>query len=256
MLNIDKKYIDYLSDLGLKTREAVIYLSCLKLGQATVSTISQDSGIQRTFVYDILEDLIKKGIASLVIVNDLKYFSVIPIEEFEQMQLEKVKRLGVIVPEIKMIEGTGGPRPKVKFFEGKEGLREAQFDTLNLPNGSEILAYATASGIYYDEERFGKTYISERVKKKIRVRAIVPETPETKELIKFNREQLRQSRLVPAEKFPFRNEIDIYGNKVAIISYQKELIAVIIESEAIAETQRMIFELAWLGAKYQGKSIN
>jgi hypothetical protein len=59
---------------------------------------------------------------------------------------------------------------------------------------------------------------------------------------------------VPAGQFPFTNEIDIYGNKVAILSYTGELLAVIIESESVARTQRMIFELAWLGAGKFNKS--
>jgi len=48
--------------------------------------------------------------------------------------------------------------------------------------------------------------------------------------------------------YPFTNEINIYRNKVAIISLEDELVAVVIESESIANGQRSIFELAWKGA--------
>jgi len=53
---------------------------------------------------------------------------------------------------------------------------------------------------------------------------------------------------VPADRFLFANEINIYGNKIAIMSMQGEYLAVIIESESVARTQRTIFELAWAGA--------
>ena len=44
-------------------------------------------------------------------------------------------------------------------------------------------------------------------------------------------------------------EIDIYGNKVALLSFGKELIGTIIESKQIAEALKQIFDLAKLGAK-------
>ena len=43
-------------------------------------------------------------------------------------------------------------------------------------------------------------------------------------------------------------EINIYGNKVAFISYrQEELLGVLIESAEIAKTMRSVFGLVWDG---------
>ena len=56
-------------------------------------------------------------------------------------------------------------------------------------------------------------------------------------------------RFIPAEKFVFKTEINIYSNKVAIWSLkEEELVGVIIESAVIADTHRSIFELAWHAA--------
>jgi len=58
---------------------------------------------------------------------------------------------------------------------------------------------------------------------------------------------------VPANKFNIDIEIDIFDNKVIIASW-KENLAIIIESQKIADAQKKIFELAWEGAgKYQKK---
>ena len=43
----------------------------------------------------------------------------------------------------------------------------------------------------------------------------------------------------------FSNEINIYDNKVAIISFKDDLIGMIIESSEIADTQRTIFKMVW-----------
>ncbi|MBU1935311.1 hypothetical protein KKF04_04605, partial [Patescibacteria group bacterium] len=51
------------------------------------------------------------------------------------------------------------------------------------------------------------------------------------------------------KEFMFEYEINIYGDKVSIVSLNpNELMGMIIESPIYAKTQRAIFNLAWLGA--------
>lgn len=243
------EYIRVLVGLGLKDHEAKVYLACSKLGQSTVGKISDEAGVQRTFVYDILDDLRKQGIVSEVLLRGKKYFSAVSIEQFKMIQQEKFRRFEALIPEIKAFEMSVGDRPKVLFYEGVDGVFAALNDTLSLPVGSELLAYATGTGLYEQERERSDEYLKQRIKRKIFARSIAPNTPGTRTFTDKNKEQLRETRLVPADKFNFTNEIDIYGNKTLIMSVQGELLAVIIESESVAKTQRMIFELAWLGAK-------
>jgi hypothetical protein len=59
---------------------------------------------------------------------------------------------------------------------------------------------------------------------------------------------MRQSLTVPRDKFYFTTETNIYNDKVLIVSW-KEKFAVLVESKEIADAQKKVFELAWLGAK-------
>lgn len=248
-MNNQDKYLDTLTDLGLKPQEAKVYLACLKLGQSTVGKIADGAGVQRTFVYDILRDLHAKGIISSVLLRGKMHFSAISVEKFKLIQQEKFRKFEALIPEIKAFEMSVGDRPKVQFYEGVDGVFAALNDTLNLPVGSELLAYATGTGLYEQERERSDEYLKQRIKRKIFARSIAPDTLGTRVFTNKNKEQLRETRLVPADKFNFTNEIDIYGNKTLIMSLQGELLAVIIESESVAKTQRMIFELAWLGAE-------
>ena len=85
------------------------------------------------------------------------------------------------------------------------------------------------------------------MRKGISQRCIIDDTPKSRELMTRDREELRESRLIDIERFPFKNQINIFGNKIMIASY-RDLMGVIIESKNIADTQRAIFELAWMGA--------
>ncbi|MCA9388115.1 MAG: hypothetical protein KC653_03625, partial [Candidatus Andersenbacteria bacterium] len=60
----------------------------------------------------------------------------------------------------------------------------------------------------------------------------------------------------PEELFPFRNDITIYGNKIALQALQNEFIGVIIESEELVRDQRAVFTLAWAGAKQLAQDAN
>ena len=63
-----------------------------------------------------------------------------------------------------------------------------------------------------------------------------------------DKKNLREIRLVSVKDFPITNEINIYDNKVAIVSFSEdeaELFGVIIESKEVAETQQQIFKMAW-----------
>lgn len=243
------EYIKIIIDLGLKENEAKVYLASLKLGQSTVGQISDLADVQRTFVYDILADLKEKSLISEIELRNVKHYSAVSVNQFKKIQQDKLKKFENLIPELKAIEKTVGDRPRVQLFEGTEGIKAALRDTLNQPEGGQIVAYATGEGFYETVPEFTNEYLRQRVKKKIYVRAIAPDNQVNRDHIEKDKELNRQTLLVPEDNFPFTNEIDIYGNKVAIMSLQGELLAVIIESESIAKTQRAIFELAWLGAE-------
>ncbi len=139
-------------------------------------------------------------------------------------------------------------KPKIRFYEGIEGIKLVLNETLDIPAGEEILAYSSAESIHqYLGDEYVSYYLSMRIKKRIRQRAIAEDSEEAREHQKNDIQELRKTRLINQELFPFSNEINIFKNKICIISY-KDLLGIIIESTEIAKTQKSIFELAWLGA--------
>ena len=61
-------------------------------------------------------------------------------------------------------------------------------------------------------------------------------------------EEKREIAFVPADKYYFSPEINIYDDKVMIASWREKL-GVIIESHEIADAMKKIYELAWAEAK-------
>lgn len=236
-----------LAQFGLINKEDDVYLACLELGLASVNEIAVKANIKRTTAYDVLANLIKKGLVGQTQKGKKRLFYAEQPEKLNKLLEEKQAKLAEIMPMLKSLYNTAGEKPKIRYYEGKEGLKEVYCDTLNYTG--ELLAFVTENILKYLGDDFADEYIKKRKKTRITVRVIGPDTEEIIAYKKVDKEFIKQTRLVPKEKFPFTIEMNIYGNKIAFMSF-KEAMGVIIESNEIAANMRLLFELAWQGAKF------
>ena len=240
------KLLPILLEAGFTDKEANLYLAGIELGEATIQQLAKHAGIKRPTAYDIMEDLEKKGLFSQTVRGKKKYFLAEDPENILRILKSREQSFLKAMPELKMLLGAGSKKPRVRFYEGVEGLKAMYWDTLL--SKKAILVYGSIDDMWGAMPReFIKEYVRERARKNINIRGLVPSTPDAQEYVKRDKEELRHLILIPKDKFVFSNEINIYNDKLAIFSFP-ERIGVIIESKKIAETQRSIFELAWLGA--------
>ena len=241
-----------LLELGIGPKEAQVYLALLELGKGTVSVIARKAGINRTTGYDILDTLASKGMINISGKKPKQeYLAESPgnIIEFlktkiaaDKKQLQQAKKL---VPQLKSMHNIAG-RPRVRFYEGQEGLEQVYEDTLT--SQEPIRAYATVDDMHKALPNYFPKYYKRRAKKGIAIRAIVPKTEIGKERASKDKEELRETALIPPGKYYFSPEINIYDNKVMIASWREKL-GIIIESDEIADAMKKIYELAWAEAK-------
>jgi len=233
-----------LEQFGLHGRKADVYLAALELGGASVIDIARKANIKRTTVYDILLDLKNDGLISETMKGAKRLFIGEDPEKIKKDLEKKEALFSEILPQLKSIYNVKGMKPKIKFYEGKEGLIEAYDDALKY--SGEVLAFGSEDVLNVLGQNWAEQYIKRRVKKNIRIRAILPETKQLVEnIVARDQEHLRVCKLIKKEKYPFSVEVDIYGfQKVALISC-KEQMAVIIESAEINNTMKWIFEMCW-----------
>jgi len=243
-----------LIELGFSKREAKVYLALLELGSSTATEIARKAAINRTTSYDILESLTSEGLVHLIGETKIqKYAAESPERVIKALEgkirktEDQLKMARMLLPQLLSIYSTK-EKPKVKYFEGIEGMKEAFEDTLTAEK--EILAFAVGEDMNKAlGEKYFKDYFKKRTLKNISVRVIAPDTPESRAVAANDAKELRTSLLVPADKFYFSIEMNVYNNKIMVASW-KEKFAIIIESEEIASAQKKIFELAWEGAKH------
>jgi len=233
-----------LQRFGLEGKKADVYLASLELGSSNVISIAKKAGIKRTTCYDILQDLINSGLISETVKGKKRLFIGEDPEKIKKDLQKKESLFSEILPQLKSIHNISGVKPKIRYFEGREGLIEAYDDALKY--AGEIAAFGSEDVYRILGKNWVEDYIKRRVKKNISVRAILPSTEYLeKEIFIRDQAQLRVCKTIKKEKYPFSIEIDIYGHqKVALIS-NKEQLAVIIESAEIYNTLKQLFELCW-----------
>lgn len=242
----NNRLLPLLSEAGLSQKEASLYVAGIELGEATIQRLAKNADIKRPTAYDIMDSLEKKGLFSSSIKGKKRYFIAEDPENVLGLLKTRERAFVRALPELKVLFNTGGAKPRIRFYEGVEGLKAIYWDTLE--SKGTILVYGSIDDMWGAmPKEFIREYVEERAKRKINIRGLVPNTPDAQEYVRRDKEELRHLILIPKERFTFSNEINIYNDKVAIFSFP-ERIGIIIESKKITETQRAIFELAWLGA--------
>lgn len=249
-----EEYKEHLLSLGFNLKEAQIYLALLAIGKGTVSEITRKAGINRTTGYDILDSLVSKNLIHVTGKKPKQEYTAASPElilnyiESEQQriakQIENAKRF---LPSLKSIHNVKN-RPRVRFYEGVDGLREVYEDTLT--SKEDLRSLAMPDEAEDTLKSYFPKYYQRRAAKNISIRAIFPDSPVARHLKDKDSYEKRESRIIPDNKFNLKPEINVYDNKVMIASWREKL-GIIIESQEIADALKQLFELAW---KEAGKS--
>ncbi|MEK9165474.1 MAG: helix-turn-helix domain-containing protein, partial [Patescibacteria group bacterium] len=214
----------------------------LELGSGPVSQISQKSKIPRPTCYDILESLREQGIASTFIKNKTRWFSVEDPRKVVSLAQQKVKTLEQAMPELEALWGEARERPRVRFYQGKDSIKQIYEEILR--DKKEILCLNSADDMFSSFGEYQLEFVKQRVQAKIPTRVILRDTPKARERQKCGLAELRQVKFIPSS-FCFRGFVLVFGNKIAYVSFVKDYVAVLIESAELAAIQRAALEYIW-----------
>ena len=243
-----------LEELGFSDKEADVYLATTKLDQATASSLAKETGIIRTTVYDILEGLMQKGLISKVKkAGKTYYYSLSPDKLVDYLEREKrefgkkidlqKEKVTKIMPKLISIQNLHSVnKPKVRFYEGEKGMREAYEDSLQADG--IIRAYANVEEMHKGLPNFFPEYYKRRAEANIHIRAILPQNEASFDRAAKDSEEMRTTKFLSEKNMTFTPEINVYNNKVLIASW-KESMAIVIESKELADFHKLVYDLLW-----------
>lgn len=246
--------IQVLRDLGLTDKEPEIYAELVKTsGVQPASTIARKLGMNRTTVYKTLLKLAKLGLVTKTMQHGITCFlAEDPEKALEDLLIKRRNQLDDLnksftqmLPEIKNMQQHELLMPKMRYYEGAEGVMRVYEDTL--VEGETIYSFENVQSMDpMIKDYLFDSYLPRRIEKEIFAHVITPKNPENIQFREEDKECMRETRFFSKNQFPIEVEINVYGQKTAFFSYKtEELFAVILESPAIANSMKAIFNLCW-----------
>ncbi|OGI17915.1 MAG: hypothetical protein A3J63_00365 [Candidatus Moranbacteria bacterium RIFCSPHIGHO2_02_FULL_40_12b] len=246
---MDNSIKKVLQDIGLAKEELEIYLAGLELGESSVQNLAKKACVKRPTAYNILTELVNKGLFYQTFKGKKRFFNAEDPDKLKISIKQKEAELVKILPELKSIYNSPVAKPRIKFYEGVAGAIAVYEDTLSsIKEGDEILTYTSIKKLFdIFPKGYAEEYFKKRVVKNITAKVIAIDSEESREWQRNAEREMRKIILVPENQQLFSGDTEIYGDKVALISYKENFMAVVIESKEIANMQRFIFNLAWQG---------
>ena len=243
-----------LSELGLTDSEANVYLQLVKTsGVHPASVIAQKLKMNRTTVYKTLLKLAKLGLVTKTMKHGIIcFFAEEPDRNIDTLLSSRKTRLNFItdlfmesIPEIKNLQKEELYTPKVRYYEGIEGVKRVYEDTL--VENETIYAIENVEDMDYQIEDYVlNDYVPRRAEKEIFAYVIAPKNEDNEEFQSKDSKFARETRFIAKDRFPIEIEMNIYGKKIAFFSYKaEEMFGVIIESSSIVNSMKAMFNLCW-----------
>lgn len=166
-------------------------------------------------------------------------------DEIEKAKKESDGKISKMLSSFNLLEG----KPNISFYEGVEGVKKLYEDILI--EKKDMLLIRSIKDIYNPELQ--KLLHKQRIRQSkhgIKIKSVGPVGNTVKEidkekLIKSDKRYFTERRILNMEEFGNESQIIIYGNKVAITSYDEHIITTIIESSSIKDTFKNIFKILW-----------
>ncbi len=238
-----------LEKLGLNENEAIVYNLLLSEGPKTPPEVATATGITRANSYFVLQSLM--GMKLVERKERKKKFLYSPLDPHtlgdiigkEKREIsEKEQVLQAVLPELSSLFNLQSNKPSVSYFEGIAGVKTLYNDSL-LQKPGEVLVFRSPLDDDYLTKEFAEKQSLKMKSLGIKLRMISPETKPGVFTTVNGEEMLREIRYI--KKHLFESEISIYNNRVAIVTYGKTKVSMLVENKELTNTLRSIFELLW-----------
>lgn len=246
-----------LEKIGLNQKEIKIYLTSLSIWQSPASILGQKNNIVRSTAQYTCQSLSDKGLLNITPKGNTFLYTACDPEkllslvnkEYDLVE-KKFQSTRQIIWDLKAIMNPSIKLPKVKYFTWIEWV----IDLINDVFTEENIIYGAlelTDNMHPEITRYiNEEYIPKRKVSKVVSKMLFNNNSRTQKYQSIDKQMNRISLLVSKEDFPFESCLHIYGNKVAVYSYNKDdLTGILIENEYVKNMFLSLYKMAWKFAK-------
>jgi len=235
---------EFINNFYLNEKEAKVYLATLELGRSRVSRIAKKAGLNRITAYEVLKRLTEMGIAQSAMYSGIQTFTVVSPEILVEKMESRLAVAKNVLPELSLLAASKAHKPAIMFYEGAEGIRSIYEDSLTCKEKIILNVAHPQNLLKTIGKDFFAQYVKKRVRRNIQVNVLLPDTPENKKFKREVKSAMRQIKFFDNKKYLLPNEILIYDNRIALLSFSA-LIGVVVEDKDIAQSMKSLWQMVW-----------
>jgi len=235
-----------LASIGIEGTEARFYLAALERGQARVRQIAGKAGIGRTNAYDVLARLVHRGLVTQVPRGGDRKSYVVAEDPSRLVRMldEQRQSVDAVLPELRSIHNASTVKPRVRFYEGVEGIKHVLDDTLTC-RSKRLLGMLSMGDLFNVPGRGAmQDYVQRRIRARVALKVLRSREKDVGDIWPTRREDLRELRYTPSG-IVFDMTMYIYDETVSIISSRRENFGMTIQSSELARMQEHLFMVLW-----------
>lgn len=251
---------DFLNIFGLKPVPQKVLLDVVRHGISKVTDISSRLNMPKSTVYDALSVLVGHSLVNEYSNDKGKTFGVSDKEQLARVHAEKIEELKKAHSSLlSFIENhtkdEGTAKPKIKFYSGLVGMRQAFRDMPWTSQHKEAyLMWPMKDMLDSLDEAFLKWHGTQRYKHGVVIYSIEKHTDRKLQIEKHDwlendlKNKLTEVRYLP-KGVNWKMSYWIYGNACLFASGGKEKVAFTIHSKEFCDIMRLMWEQMWEVAK-------
>ena len=231
-----------LKDLGLSDQETDVYISLLRSGGAIASVVAKNTGIKRTTVYALLKALSKKGFVTMYYRKNKQLYYAEKPQRVANHYEKKISSFVDLIPSLESLEKKQLNMVGLRFIETLDELKKFYNEILEECKGKDYKIIGTAKYWQGLDKNYFIKYRKDRAKAKIKTKLLL--TEESKKDNPKDKNLLRDVKFL-SKKYGFKSTMDIFNDKVLIISPELSSLAVVIAVPAMVDIFDAMFNIIW-----------
>lgn len=235
-------HLSVIKNLGLNDTESHVYLTLLEKGALQAPQVATEAGTKRTTIYAILHALCQLGIVTKITEKKKHFYRAEKPHIVAGLFQEKLQSFESIIPFLESMEKKNTEVFGFQFIETNHDLKEFFGRILVEYKNRDYASF----GDLHQWEKVDKEFFTQLQKDRARanIRNYSLFTISSGPLNPTNPTLLKTSKYLP-DKYALNSYIDIFGDKIFVLSPSLSSLAVVITIPPLVEMFQSVFQILW-----------
>lgn len=229
--------LEKLQKIGLSEKESEIYRDLVSLGDSTANELAKHSSSNRTVVYNVLQQLVEKGLVTYIKKDKKRYYHTTKPEALLSTLKEQETLTNDLIEEINKVKVIPHSNKNVEVYEGIEGMKVV-FDEMRNANDLRVI---NATGLIFEYLKYSAKHIVNDMELQGNPKVIANQSLKKTPLSDFKKIKFK---FLPKEAENYATTF-IFHDKVVIQVLKGKPFLIKIENKYIFDGYKKDFDVLW-----------